>query len=386
MGTVFEDEPKLDVNYLPPELPHREAQLRSLSNFYSFLTESPSDMSRNVLIIGSVGSGKTVLSQRFGLNVTNEAKRYGTNLRYVHINCQECRGNLFLVLWRVMRIFHPNFPRRGYSAEELLDMLLEVLDNTDTYVVLTLDELEALIRREGTHPIYNLTRAQEQRGDAPRRFSIIGIMREEKWLERLEESARSTLQRNLIYLPKYEAGELVDIVRYRANLALRENAVLDEVIEMIADLASESGDARYALDLLWRAGKYADEALSPTILPEHVRRAAVLVYPMVRFGDIEHLPRHTKYLLLAISRALRQTQAVYLSMGEAKRSYAVVCEEYGEKPCGHTQLWSYVRELAMTGIVGIKKSGEGRRGRTTLISLPRIPAEHLEGELVARLR
>lgn len=386
MRTVFEDEAKLDISYLPPHLPHREAHLRSLFNFFSFLLKRPEKMSRNVLVIGSVGSGKTALSQRFGVNLVERAKRKGLALRYVHVNCQECRGSLFLALWRVIRIFHPNFPRRGFSAEEMLEMLLDTLDTRGIYVVLALDELEALIRKGGTTPIYNITRVQEERMGAPRRLSLICVLRDEKWLGAIEESARSTLQRNVIYLPKYAGRELMDILGYRADLALRDGAILDETISMIAELGSESGDARYALDLLWRAGKYADESSSPTILPEHVRKAALYVYPAIRIDDVDHLPKHSKLLLLAISRALRQSQAVYLSMGEAEQTYAIVCEEYDEQPHGHTQLWKYLKELAIGGIVGIKPSGRGFRGRTTLIGLPRIPAEQLERELVSRLR
>ena len=385
MRSVFEDEAKLDVNYLPPHLPHREAQLRSLRNFFSFVLERPYEMARNVLLVGGIGSGKTALSQRFGVDIEEEARRKGLRIKYVHINCQECRGSLFLILWRVMRAFHPNFPRRGFSAEEVLGMVLDVLDDRNAYLIVTLDELEALIRKGGTVAVYTLTRIQEERMGAPRRLSLIGILRDVRWLDRLEESARSTLQRNIIHLPKYTGRELLDIVRYRANLALRDGVIGNEVIEMITDMATESGDARYALDLLWRAGKYADESFSPVILAEHVRRAAVLVYPMTRVSDIDHFPRHAKLFLLAISRFLRQSQAVYASMGEVEEMYRVICEEYGERPHGHTQLWKYVRDFADSGILTIKASGRGFRGKTTLISLPRIPAEYLEKDLVLRL-
>jgi cell division control protein 6 len=73
-------------------------------------------------------------------------------------------------------------------------------------------------------------------------------------------------------------------------------------------------------------------------------------------------------------------------MGEAEEGYEIICEEYGEAPRGHTQLWKYVKNLSVIGILEKKISGAGRRGKTTLISLPRVPASDLEQELTNALR
>ena len=58
------------------------------------------------------------------------------------------------------------------------------------------------------------------------------------------------------------------------------------------------------------------------------------------------------------------------------------CREYGEKRRGHTQLWKYVQRLSISGIIETIVSGVGQRGKTTLISLSRVPASDLERELV----
>ena len=68
-------------------------------------------------------------------------------------------------------------------------------------------------------------------------------------------------------------------------------------------------------------------------------------------------------------------------MGEAEDAYTVVCEEWSQKKRGHTQLWKYVKELSALGIIKIESSSVGQRGKTTLISLPRVPASDLEREL-----
>ncbi len=385
--TVFKNEGVLDINYIPKRLPHREQELRLLHQYFRFAVEIPGKKTQTVLITGRIGTGKTVLSQRFGLDIQEEAKSKGIRLEYVHVNCRERRGSLFLILQQAILRFHPNFPRRGYSAEELLQALMDELDRQNAYIILALDELEALVLREGSDPLYKLTRIQESRLGMPPRLSLICIIRDVGIMARIDPSTRSTLQRNVIHLMGYTKSQLMDILADRVYLAFKDGAIPEETVDFIAELAaSEGGDARYAIELLLRSGKYADLDGSPQVLPEHVRRAAATsVYPTIDRGALQPLTTHEKLLLLAIARAFIRRGGAYISMGDAEDAYALVCEEYGEKRRGHTQIWKYVNEMAEMGILGRVVSGTNRKGRTTLISLPKIPAEELERELVKLL-
>jgi len=122
---VFKDESKLDLNYVPMRLVHREGEMRLLAEFFNFLLTTPEKMAQRVLIVGDVGTGKTALSQRFGLDLTQQARQRGVNLHYIHVNCRQYRGSLFLILHYAVSVFHPNFPKRGFSAEELLNIFLK---------------------------------------------------------------------------------------------------------------------------------------------------------------------------------------------------------------------------------------------------------------------
>ena len=128
-SSVFKDEIKLDINYVPNQLLHRKLQLNLLNQFFRFTVENPGKMTQRALIMGNIGTGKTVLSQHFGLSIVKEAKQRKINLNYIHINCRECKGSLFMILQRTISKFYPNFPRRGYSAEELLQALMQILDD-----------------------------------------------------------------------------------------------------------------------------------------------------------------------------------------------------------------------------------------------------------------
>ena len=113
--SVFKDEAKLDINYIPQQLPHREKEHRMLMEFFSFLTRFPERMSQRVIITGDVGTGKTVLTQHFGAAITSEANKRAVKLRYVHVNCREFRGSLQPILHHASNTFSPQISSAGLS-------------------------------------------------------------------------------------------------------------------------------------------------------------------------------------------------------------------------------------------------------------------------------
>jgi cell division control protein 6 len=383
--TAFKDEAPLSLEFIPQRLPHRDEQMRFLTQLFRFSLENPFSTSQRVLITGDVGTGKTVLTQRFGTDLVKAAKSRKINLQYVHVNCREAKGSLFMIIKRVLTQFEPEFPKRGFAPEELLHTLMDMLDDKNMHLILALDELEHLIRIEGQTPIYNLTRIQEERVGKPIRLSLICILRELEYLQKLDKSTTDTLQRNIVKLDKYSSRQLIDILRDRVALAFKENVMADEALQLVADIGAQSGDARYSIELLWRAGKYADSESSKRVLTDHVRKAAGSVYPMLRGEYIAALSSHEKYMLLALARVLEESQEAYANIGTVEREYKAVCEEYNDQPRKHTQIWKYARGLGAIGVIAASKSGEGIRGKTTLLGLQNIPASTMREQLEAAL-
>jgi len=333
-----------------------------------------------------VGTGKTVLAQHFGENMTSEANRRAVKFRYIHVNCREFRGTLLQIIHRALTAFRPTYPSRGYSEQEVLATLLQVLDEEQVSVILTLDEFDSLIEHEGSDAVYKLTRLQEMRQGKPQRLSFIFIMRDLKAIEQLDESSKSTLQRSVIRLERYGKEQLIDILRERVTMAFELGAIEEDVVALIAELAfKETGNARFGIELLWRAGKYADANDAEGVEAECVRMAVSSIIPSMRRSDLASLGMHEKLFLLAVARFFKENGQAYALLTEVEKVYEVICEEFDQKPNSHTQIWNYAQYFSSMGIIKIEVASTTGRGRSTQVSLPAIPAVELEKELNASL-
>jgi len=378
---IFVDEGVLDINYVPPRLLHRDEELRLMRLLFDYMLTAPYEMSQRAIIVGGVGSGKTALAQIFGRWLRDEAKKRRVKALFIHVNCRELRGSLFMVLRRVVKTLKPDFPDRGYAANELMETLMQLLDEENTQLLLALDEVDSLVNTEGENALYELTRTQEGRPDAPRRLSLLCITKDPTVFNRLDPSTRSSLQRNMIELKPYGLPQISGIVMSRSDVAFRRGAIPVEVIDFIAELAlQERSDARYAIDLLWRAGKYAELENAKQVNPDHVRRAAPSVFATLKEESLGQLSRHEQLVLLAIARFFKRSAQPHASTGEIEQMYRIICEEHKEEPRAHTQFWKYLNNLKNIDAVHIKLDASSQ-GRTQLISLTKITANDLEKEV-----
>ena len=383
--SVFKSEHFLSIDYVPENLPHRENERRLLAQSFKTLINSPGRTSQKFIIEGPVGTGKTAVTKRFAEEMVSAAHRRDIRFHRLHINCRVNKSE-YLVYLKILREFKPEFPRRGHSPEELLQMIVEVLETEDRYLLLILDELDYFIRQKGGDILYNLTRLMDDQLNAQQRLSMIGVGRRIPLDENLfDSSTLSTWQRNIIRFEKYNANQLNDILDERVKMAFDNRAISTETVQLVCEIASEYGDARYAIELLWRAGKQADSLRSSIVLPDYVRKAKADTHPEIRKEILESLPKQNQLLLLATARKLKEGQTAYVTIGEVEEMYRMVCEEYGTDSRAHTQVWEWVQDLNAHGVIDTKRSGAGQRGQTTLLGLSDIPADLLEQYLLGIL-
>lgn len=383
-STVFKDLSKLDFDYVPDHLPGREEELKALTSIYRGLALGANR--EHALIWGPVGTGKTALAKRFcrDFSAVLQAK-HGKRLDTVVINCRK-RKTAGLVLLGILTHFDPHYPDRGYSSGEMLSDLRKLLQNRNAHALVILDEVDALLKTDGAGLVYDLTRLNDEHGPQWAGVSLL-MVSQENVLGLLDAASLSTFKStNALSVRPYDAPRLEKIVAQRVELAFQSGAMDPDTQCLVADLASEEGNARLAIEILQKAGTLADDEQVRHVTADHVRAAKAEVYSYVTSTKLLQMPRHPLFLLVALARRLQRDGGAYATTGNVEDTYKRVCEEYGETPRAHTQVWKYLKQLQGAGLVVSRISGKGQTGTTQLLSIPDAPAKVLEAKVMDVLR
>ncbi len=378
---VFRDISKLSFDYVPEKLLHREEQWRRLEVMFDPVAQG--GYSQNVLLVGSIGTGKTVTSKRFCTELAFNARRHGRSIEWTIVNCRQ-RNSEASTLLKMINYFDPNFPDRGFSSQELRKVLRKHIEKRGDHCIFVLDEVDALFRSGASDLVYFLSRLPEESDTLKNKVSLI-LISQRHVFDMLDMSALSTFKRtNVIEFGKYTKEQLFDIISARAELALVSGTYDDEILDLIADIASEWGDARFAIEMLEKSGMLANERLGEGITTEDVRGAKAATYAFVTEERVAGLNQDQMLILLATARMLRNK--AYAETSEVEKSYRIACEEHDVKPRAHTQFYSHVKDLAGLGLLDIRSKKGSVAGMTNMITMLDIPADVMSQQIEQLLR
>ena len=382
--SLFLDEGKLDINYVPDRLPYREKELSLLSQLFLTLITNPNSISRKILITGRTGIGKTVTVKVFGEMLKEASIKRNICIKYIHVNCRKERTS-YKVLIKIIRLINKNFPKRGYSPQDLLEILLDLLNQQNIHILIVLDELSYLINK-GEDLLYLLTRINDDSINVQHRVSIIGIVRDLSCLNNLDYSTISTMQRNIIKFSNYSRKQIFGILKYRTHLSLKENVLSKDLINMIVESTYSIGDIRYGLNIIWKATKIAESRNLKVIDNECVRLGSQELVPFSTLDILKYMPSQKLFFLLAMIKGLQISNNTDISFLEISKRYHIICENLGLNPRSSSQLWNYLQEFKRESIVLINVLSEKIKGRRALIQIPEINLPNLEKIILELLK
>jgi cell division control protein 6 len=378
-GKVLLDKSPLSYDWIPPNLIGRDTELGDMASIFSQIENH--DTSCRAVVMGPVGSGKTVLSQRFGEDIQRhlEGRR---KVVLVHVNCRN-HPTGSQVLQQIALALDSRHPERGFSPGEIIQTIRRNLYAHENHLLLILDEVDVLVRRDSSDLIYKLLRIDEGKqhsGSA----SLILVSQDPTLLKYFEPAIISRLgQSNVIELQPYDAETLAGIASQRAEIACRTGSVSDETLRKIGRFSAEVGDARMAIELLDAAIRRAEKAGRGDVLPDDVR-PSTLRKASLEPAQVDDLSQHQKLVLLGISRRLKKTDEI--SSGDAQKLYQLVCEEFAVKPRSYTTFWKHLKTLETEGLIETKTANASAgRGRTQHITMTNTAPARLESRIEKEL-
>jgi len=373
-SSIFKDETTLFREYIPDKLPRREREIARLTRDFKPLTIKEGAFSVNVAIIGNAGIGKTSISKYFQERFPKSASKFGKKIYCIYYNCYTYRTKSSILRHLLQKHFNI-FSTRGFSDNELLSDLMKILNKENANLILILDEANVL----GSDDILSFIYIPEAFEFGKSRISTILVSRLTEFNSLLNVQLSERIH-DKIQLDGYSKEDLREILGYRAELAFRNNVLPVDVLEQVVSISAGTQNARHGIEILYHAGKIADQEKQSYITPEMVRKAKAYVYPELRSSVLEDLKNHELYVSIAVARNLMHENIASTTIDDIYDYYKIVCEECGETPQAKVTFRRHIDVITKTGIIYkiVQPVGEGKRGRRSVITLQDIPAKVLE--------
>jgi len=372
--SIFRDKEVLSPHYVPEQLLFRENEITRLMT--ALLPALKDSRPHNAFIYGKTGTGKTATLRKVLQELGEENNE---RVKTTYMNCR-VYDSRYKVLQKCISGFQPDFAKTGFSFSVLYEKLLDWVEGAGDGVagkrlVVALDEIDAV--KDLDSLMYTLTRANDdlKKGSV----TIIGISNKVNFKNRLDTRSRSSLCEEELVFQSYNAEQLKGILQQRIGQAFEEEAVVEEnAVNLAAAIAAgENGDARYALNLLLRAGEIAEEK-GGKVSDKEVERARKMADEDKAFEIVSSLPEHQQILLLALAslatdahykRLFEENGEKFYFSGEVYEKYCSLVKRMGKEP--RTARWyrEYLNDLETAGLITTIQSGKGVRGHTTLVRM-----------------
>lgn len=364
---IFKDRNALSSTFSPDIITHRTNQMNLLASILApaLTGNKPS----NVFVYGMTGTGKTLISKHVGYELEKASNQGKIPIKVIYINCKmkKTADTEYRMLAELTRIMGQEVPVTGLPTEHIYQIFFNLLDSKKWVVVIVLDEIDALFEKMGDDFLYNFTRINQDLKNA--KVSLIGITNDLNFIDILDPRVKSSLGEEEILFPPYNAEELKDILKQRAEIGFLPNVLSGEVMPKCAALAAqEHGDARRALDLLRVAGEVAEREGSSIITEKHVDMALEKIDYDRIIEAVKSLPKQTKVILLSLI-SLEETGADGIQTGDVFGVYEKKCRDFALHPLTQRRVYDLLSELDMLGIINAKVISLGRYGRTREIRL-----------------
>ncbi len=364
---IIKDIKVFQPEWLPPKelILFRENEIREISeSIYSFVEKFQDP----ILIFGAKGTGKTMCT----LAIVRDAVKVFDNLKVLYINCKNFSSELSF-LRRLSEEL--DYTYRGTMTSNYYQFIKKYLEENDVKFLIIFDEIEKIYSTSGDDFIYRILEIKREiiNSNPNSGISFIAITNNVRWYNELDSRIKSRMYASKkILFSQYNAEQLAEILRKRAEEGLYMENVEEGVIEKCSAIAySEGGDARKAIDLL-RVSCEIAEREGKKVSIEHVDMAE------------EKIERNI-VINIIMSKSIHEKMVIYSTMELSKRKevikskdvydlYSCVCIKNGIKPLTTRRIRDILSTLESEGLISRKDvfTKYGRESQITLFVSPNL--------------
>ncbi|MBU0526967.1 AAA family ATPase [Candidatus Micrarchaeota archaeon] len=371
--TIFRNVSVLSPHYVPKELPFREQHITEVMTVLSPALKKQKP--RNLIIYGKTGTGKTCTVKRVMEDFIKSGNEKNTRMQYVNCRIYNSR---YRILQKILKGDVPELEKAGFGLPFLYEKLIETA-SSGKQMIIVLDEIDMI--KDLDELVYTLTRSNDEIKNGG--VTLVGISNRLSFKDSLDPRSRSSLYETEMIFQPYTAEQLQKILEQRAKEGFEDGVVEPSAINLSAAITSqESGDARYALKLLNKAGEIAHQNQQKKVTDKDVEHARKKVEMDLTMETIETLPQMHQVVLysigtLAISGSkysrLEGVDNNFLFSGEVYEEYEKTCKRIRKKARSSRWYKEYLNDLEVLGLITTTLSGKGVRGQTTLIRMDSSP-------------
>jgi len=368
--SIFLDKGYLQIKHNPEEIIHRDEQLEQVAGILAPALRG--ERTSNLFVYGQTGTGKTICIRYIKDQLMNKAQGIGVPLRIEYLNCKlkKVADTEYRILAELIKKLGGEVPSTGLPTDQVYNKFIELIESQKQTFILVLDEIDQAVKKISSDFLYNLTRLNSELVRTT--VSIIGISNDLKFLDLIDPRVRSSLSEEEIVFPPYNAIQLQDILKRRADHSFKKDVLKEGVIAKCAAFAArEHGDARRALDLLRIAGELAERAGDGAIDVKHIDMANEKIDRDKILDIISSAPKQFQIVLLSaielIKRNKDENQAVFT--GDIYTLYQDFCRKSRNEVLTQRRVSDLIAEFDMLGIINARVISKGRHGRTREIKL-----------------
>jgi len=376
--SLFKNKSVFQSNFTPEDVAHRDEQIDQVAKTLApaLKLQKPS----NLFIYGKTGSGKTLTVRYVTKQLAKMSQEKQIPIKIIYINCKlkKVADTEYRIIAHLARELGKSIPATGLPTDEVYNIFHKALEETNSIVILVLDEIDQLIKKAGDGVLYSLTRINTELTKT--QVSIVGISNDLRFTEFLDPRVKSSLSEEELVFAPYNAVQIQQILRQRAQQGFESEVLATGLVEKCAAIAArEHGDARRALELLRVAGEIAERDGSKTVELVHLDHAEQKIESDRVLHTVSTAPKQAQLVMYSLMRITNKMPQNPIFTGQVYEVYQSLSSRAGLRPLTQRRISDVLSELDMLGIIQSKVISKGRYGRTReiVVALDTVTRQHM---------